>query len=464
VRDACADARVDPARIDRLDVVYCQSWQYDDPPGRLAEALGATPRHSRYSGIGGTTPQLLVDEAAAAIATGETDVAVVVGAEALDTRRRLRKAGERPAWSHRELERSPFPFEAPFHPAEVAHEVFQAYTTFAMRDIAWRAREGLSPDDHRQLLGQLFAPMTKVAASNPYAWFPTERTADELATPSADNRMVAYPYTKLLVSVMDVDLACAVVLVSHARANDLGVPLDQRVYLHGWCYATDPVYVAEHDELWRSPAMAATTTEAMRCANLGLDDVAHLDLYSCFPSSVLFALDALGLAPDDSRAPFTVTGGLPYAGGAGSCYVLHSIATMASVLRADPGSFGMVTGVGMHMTKHVAGVWSTTPPEQCPRPDEAGVQRRIDAAHERRLIVDVYHGPATVAAYTVHHGRDGEPTDGVAVCDVDGEASVQRCYAKVRDADVLRALEGDEWVGRSVELRDGGEGVNLLGA
>ncbi|MDZ7731929.1 MAG: hypothetical protein U5R31_01370 [Acidimicrobiia bacterium] len=124
--------------VDRLDVLYCQSWPYDDPPGRLAERLGVAPRVGEYSGIGGTMPQQLVQDAAEAILAGDLDVALVCGGEALATKRALKKQGEKPAWSHREAERSPFPFEAPFHPAEVAHEVFQAWLTFPVFDIARR--------------------------------------------------------------------------------------------------------------------------------------------------------------------------------------------------------------------------------------------------------------------------------------------------------------------------------------
>ncbi len=68
------------------------------------------------------------------------------------------------------------------------------------------------------------------------------------------------------------------------------------MYLRGWCYATDPVYVAEHDPMWASPAMRAAMGEALRVAGVGVDDVAHLDLYSCFGSSINFGLDALGLS------------------------------------------------------------------------------------------------------------------------------------------------------------------------
>src|SRR3954453_21817655 len=160
---------------------------------------------------------------------------------------------------------------------------------------------------------------------------------------------------------MDVDLAGALIVASHEVADSLGVPAERRVYLRGWCYATDPVYVAEHDPTFGSPAMAAASAEAFRAAGCGIDDVAEIDLYSCFPSSVAFGQDALGLRADDPRG-VTVTGGLPYFGGAGSDYLTHSIATMVDVLRRDDGALGLCSGVGMHMTKHVYGVYSTTPP------------------------------------------------------------------------------------------------------
>jgi acetyl-CoA C-acetyltransferase len=471
--EALAATGVAPGAIDSLDVCYCQSWPYDDPAGRLAERIGATPRRRAYAGIGGTTPLQLLGDAARRIERGEADVCAVVGGEALATVRTLRKRGERPSWSHRDPERKPFPFEAPFHPAEVAHQVFQAYTTFALRDVARRAHLGLDVDEHRAALGELFAPMSAIAATNPHAWFPKAWTAGELVEPSADNRMVAFPYTKRLVSVMDVDLAGALVLASPEAADRLSVPADRRVHLRGWAYGTDATYVAEHHELWRSPAMARVFDAALRQAGLTLDEVDHADLYSCFPSSVLFALDALGVGPDGALAPFTVTGGLPYAGGAGSCYLLSSLAAMAAVLVAEPGTNGFVTGVGMHLTKHVAAVLSTTPAGSAP--GGSPVAADVIEPTVLRPIADTHDGPATIAAYTVHHGRDGEPTDAVLVCDVgrvvrldveagdrvDDQAGV-RCYAMTDDPALLADLEAAEWVGRRVELVAAEGGVNRI--
>lgn len=471
-RRAAADSGATADRVlaglESIDVLYCQSWPYDDPPGRLAEALGVTPARPRYSGIGGTTPHLLLDGAAAAIVRGEMDLGLVVGAEALDTVRRAKKEERRLEWSHRDPQRKPFPFEAPFHPAEVAHEVFQAWLTFAVFDIARRAHLGAEPEEHRRRLGRLLAPMTEVAARNPYAWFPARRSPEELIEPSPDNRMVGYPYTKYMVAVMDVDMAAGLVVASEEKADALGVPPERRVYLRGSAYAEDATYVAEHDPMWSSPAMASASAAALDTAGVGIDDVAHLDLYSCFASSVSFACDALGVAPDDSRA-LTVTGGLPFAGGPGSGYMLHSAAAMVDVLRADPGSCGLVSGVGMHMTKHAFGVWSSRPPAA------EGVARLRTGAIEAGAgpgagagtgpdagivpITDTYTGPATVAAYSVVHGRDGQPAWGLAVCDLPGGT---RAYARMEGDALLAEAIKTEWVGAAIEIQTGEDKVNRV--
>lgn len=444
--------------VESLEVIYCQSWQYDDPPARLAQELGISPRRTLYSGIGGTMPQQLVQQAATEILSGGCDVVLVCGGEALATKRRLKKQGARPSWRHPPEQRSPFPFEAPFHPAEVAHEVFQAWLTFPLFDVARRHALGIAPEEYRELLGELMAPMTEVAAANPYAWYPVRRTAVELVRATAENRMVAYPYTKYMVAAMDVDMAGALIVSSHGRADELGVPPDRRVYLRGWCYGTDQTYLAEHPDLARSPAMQATSSEAMRLAGVGIDDIAHLDLYSCFASSLTLALDALGLETSDSRG-VTVTGGLPFAGGPGSNYMLHSIATMVDVLRKDPGSYGMVSGVGMHMTKHAYAIYSTLPGEVSP-PDEAAIQRELDERHPARFVQNTYEGSAEVTSYTVAHGRDGEPEWGLAICELPGG---DRCYARIDERDLLSEMEGSEWVGAEVEVVTAPGGVNRIG-
>jgi acetyl-CoA C-acetyltransferase len=364
-RDAATDTGVgDPTALlqalQSIDIVYSQSWQYDDAVARLSERLGAAPARRKYSGIGGSVPLVLATDVARDIREGHLDLALITGAEALATVRRLKKAGEKPQWSYKPAEKRPFPMDMDFDPSEITHAVFEAYLTFALFDNARRAHLGRDLAAHREQLGRVMAPMTELAATSPHAWFPIARSADEIVTATPDNRMVAYPYTKLMTSIMDVDMAAALVLASAAEADARGVPEERRVYLRGAAYAEDPVHVAGHRELWRSPAMANAARVALAGAGIGGADVAHLDLYSCFASSVCFALDALGIKEDDGRS-VTQTGGLPYHGGPGSNYMTHALAAMVETLRTDPGSYGLTTGVGMHMQKHAYGVWSTDP-------------------------------------------------------------------------------------------------------
>jgi acetyl-CoA C-acetyltransferase len=254
---------------------------------------------------------------------------------------------------------------------------------------------------------------------------------------------------------MDVDMASALLVASHEKADALGVPRDRRIYLRGWSEARDPVYVAERDELWRSIAMEEVSRAAMAAAGVAIDDIAYLDLYSCFPSSVNFARDALGVERSDPR-PLTVTGGLPYHGGPGSAYLGHSIATLAETLREDPRAYGMASGVGMHMTNHSYAVYSAEPGPLNP-PESAAVQQRIDSAARRR-IRDQATGTARVAAYTVVHGREG-PRFSIAICDL---PSGERCYARSESEDLMGEMQAREFVGETVELVDGGKGVNRI--
>ena len=123
-------------------------------------------------------------DAAREIRAGRLDLALLTGAEALATVRRLKKAGEKPQWSYRPAEKRPFPMDMEFDPSEISHSVFEAYLTFALFDNARRAHIGSGLDDHRAALGRIMSPMTEIAARSPHAWFPVARGADEIATPT----------------------------------------------------------------------------------------------------------------------------------------------------------------------------------------------------------------------------------------------------------------------------------------
>jgi acetyl-CoA C-acetyltransferase len=111
----------------------------------------------------------------------------------------------------------------------------------------------------------------------------------------------------------------------------------------------------------------------------------------------------------------------------------------------------MVSGVGMHMTKHAFGLYSTTPPDgRLERPAPLPPPAKVE-------IADRHEGPATIASYTVAHARTGEPEWGLVIGDVPGG----RVYGRVEDPDLLAAMEAEEFVGRTVALVPG-DNVNLV--
>ena len=335
-RHRSADASSVLGALESIDVVYSQSWQYDDAVARLAERLGASPARRRYSGIGGSVPLVLATEVAREIRAGDLDLALITGAEALATVRRLKKAGEKPQWSFRPAEKRPFPMDMDFDPSEISHAVFEAYLTFALFDNARRAHLGRGLDEHRARLGRVLAPMTEIAAASPHAWFPVARGADEIVTATPDNRMVAYPYTKLMTSIMDVDMAAALVLASAAKADALGrargaagLPARLRPTprtLPTWpatpsCGAPPP-WPPRPAPRWPAPASASTTWPTSTSTPAS-------------PARCASRSTRWGSARTTPRA-VTQTGGLPYHGGPGSNYMTHSLAAMVETLRARP--------------------------------------------------------------------------------------------------------------------------------
>ncbi|MFD0470434.1 acetyl-CoA synthetase [Nonomuraea thailandensis] len=441
-REAAADARLPVERLDSIQIVWTDSWYYDSPVGRLAERLGAAPRHQVYSKVGGTAPQLLIGAAAAAIAAGELDSALIAGAEALATRRAYRKAG-----STRRGATPPTPSPRTGGSGRRTRRRSRTGCSCRCTPIrSWKprgARRPGSPSRGDPRAGAHHGADDRGRRRQPARLAQGRPHPGELA----GGRFVGWPYTSDTVAVLEVDQAAAVVLASSELADRLGVPADQRVYLRGWAYAEDTWEVATRPALGSSPAIAHAAEAAFERAGLGLDDMNALDLYSCFAIALRQACDAIGLDPLDPRG-LTVTGGLPYAGGPASDYVLHSTATMAGLLRAQSGH-GLVSGVGMHLTKHTYAVWSSEPGGRL------GDVAPVHVAKEVPLV-DSYEGVGVVAGYTVAHGRDGGAEKGFLVVDVPGG----RAYAVVSERGLLEEAEGRELVGEEVRVSSDGK-VNV---
>lgn len=423
---------------------------YANLPKSLANALGQHPRTLLYGPVGGNTPQMLVNIFAERIRNGEADCVLLAGVEALRTQARAVKAGVRLDWSD-DPGGAPDTLgpETPLVSRhEMAHGIAMPVNVYPLFENALGAHYGRTPLAQRAAIGALMAPFTQVAAANPYAALPVARTAQALITPTDDNRYIGYPYTKYLNSNMFVDQAAAVLLMSTAAADAAGVPAAQRVYLHGCADTHEHILVSARVDYHHSPAIRVGAAHALAQAGVTAAALDHLELYSCFPSAVEIAADAIGLAHDDPRG-LTLTGGLPYFGGPGNNYSMHGIAEMVARCRSQPGTTGLVFANGGYLTKHSFGVYSTTPtPSGWQRCDPASYQSEIDAIAAPPLTTTP-SGPARIETFTVVHDR-GRPAFAIIVARLDTGA---RALAQMHDG--LDALIDEVVVGRRVVLTTG---------
>jgi len=388
-----------------------------NPPAALARRIGAERAEQYITVTGGNTPQTLVNQFAEEIASGRRSMVLLSGAEALDTLSKASKAGIRLDWEdggESGEPRSLWPDRPGSNEVEQAHGMVAPIVTYPLFENALRRHYGISREAHQRAIGELFAPFTALARDNPCAWFPTERSAEEIATPTPENRYIGFPYTKYMNAVMQVNQSASVLLTSDAKARELGIDESRWVYLHGHCDVNEIWHVSERIDFHSSPALEMGLASALEMAGTTAGEISHFDVYSCFPAVVEVTRDALGMAADDPRL-LTVTGGLPYFGGAGNNYCMHAIATMMDRVRCNPGDRGLVTGNGWYLTKHALGVYSAAPPE---RPfvlqDRDLLKNRIDALSHPILDLEPA-GSGIVETFTVIFDRSGSPERGLVL-------------------------------------------------
>jgi len=432
----------------------------DNYPRSVAARVGASPARAVLEVTGGQAPQHLVNEFAATIAAGRAEVVLLFGSEAISTIEHLAKAEKgagRPDFTEHvdgSLEDRGYALRGIMSRHIAAHGLVGGPAQYAVIDNARRARLKQSRDEYAAAMGALFEPFTRVAAANPHASAPVERDAAELVTPTAQNRPIADPYTRFIVAREKVNQGAAVLLMSVAAARHLGVPQDRWVFLPGHADLRERPLM-ERADLSAGPASVMAARHALEVAGVKAGDLAAIDLYSCFPAPVFNIRDGLGIAPDDPRG-LTLTGGLPFFGGAGNNYSMHAIAEAVTRARRAPGSYSFVGANGGVMSKYSVGVYSTTPAPWVPD-ISAALQAQIDAwpAPGQAPQAD---GWATIESYTVTHGRDGTRA-GIVIGRL--EADGRRFIAKgdERDSSLPDLLtEAAEPIGARVYARSFGTG------
>jgi len=449
VREASADAGA-AALLGAADAVRITRgmWPYENPALAVAEAVGCPQAETGMTLWGGDAVQSVLTESALEIQAGTREVVILAGAECGRTRAKARRAGIEPRW-----QRAPgtpdriFGVELKMRTrAEAVRGVSQPIQMYPIFENAIRHARGETLDAHIRRVSELWAGFSRVAAGNPHAWIREPKSAKEIRTPTSFNRPVSFPYPKLMNSNSNVDQAAALILCSTRVAKRLGVPESRWIYPWAATAAHDTFAVSNRDNLHSSPAIRIAGNHCLEVAGIGVDDVDHVDLYSCFPSAVQVAAAELGLGED---RPLTVTGGLTFGGGPLNNYVMHAIARMAQVLRENPGEVGLVSSNGGFITKHAFGVYSASRPPQPFRYDAP--QERVDAMPTREAA-PTFDGPVEIESYTVMYGSEG-PASGLAACLLDDG---RRAWGNTHDPDVLHSMVSEEFCGRPARLRQEG--------
>lgn len=443
-RAAAEDAGV-PSLLDRVGWVGVTGglYGYRNPGSVVAEQLGVTGAATAFTEITGTAPQDLVGLASERIASGELDVALVLGGEARWTAQRLKRAEMRPTWIQDAGDGEP---EMVGHVApEVYVELAQLGSTtaaYALFEDALRLRAGRSVAEQRDHCAALWARFSEVARTNPFAWDRSEHSVASIRNESEQNRMICFPYPKAMVANNTVNMASAILLCSDRVADAVGVAADRRVYPAVVTSSHETWEVLRRDELAGNPALSAAGEAALEHAGLSVDDIDHVDLYACYPSIVQVSTAALGL---DEQRQLTITGGLGFAGAAISNAVGHSIAAMVPLVRG--GGAGLVHGNGGAATKHSFAVYTPEPSGEFARID---CQDRVQSA-EHEPLPGGFSGDVLVDAATVRFDRDG-PTDVLAAVRADDG---RRAWATSPDPDLAAEVMSVGIAGSSGRLDAG---------
>jgi len=442
-----AGSRALLARADRIEATR-GFWDYADPCRVAAERLGAARARTCVAEVGvlQTTP---FGRAAAAIAAGEADVVLVMGGEARYRQQRAVRAGvEAPLSRHGDSAPDLVlrPNREIVSPLEIAAGLHMPVGQYAMIENALRAADGQDLDAHRRSVAGLWARMSEIAAGNPDAWSREPLAADAIREASAGNRMLAFPYMKLHNSQWNVDQAAGLAFTSLATARALGIPRERWVFVRAVAESNHMVPLVERRLPHRCAGFARAGERALAAAGLELGEVAHVELYSCFPSAVRVQARELGL---DEARPLSLTGGMTFAGGPLNNFVFQALVRMARVLRADPGSAGLLTAVSGILTKQGVSLWSTEPGPRPFRFEDASAAAAREV--ETLRVVAGATGRGEVAAYTVLFDAVA-PARSVLLCDLEDGT---RTLATSADPALAERAQREELCGRALRVAAG---------
>ncbi|MGB3488673.1 MAG: acetyl-CoA acetyltransferase [Xanthobacteraceae bacterium] len=400
------------AEVQSLDIINFLSWRYHDPAALLCERLGIAPAHAYYGPVGGESPIRYIHEAAKRIARGECSVAAICGGEAQSTVTKAERAGVSLPWT-------PFAHDAPVplrgasfqKPMATTLGVAKPVTVYPIYEAASSAHWGQTPREALAESGHLWSVYSSVASQNPNAWLKRAVPAEEIVTPTPDNRLIAWPYTKLMVANPSVNQSAAILVTSLTKAREAGIADDKMIHIWGGASAEEPRDYLERDQFHQSHAQNAVLGSVMDMVEGDGTAFDAIELYSCFPTVPKMARRTLKLGPDVQP---TVAGGLTFFGAPLNAYMAHAACAMVRKLRSG-GKLGLLYGQGGFVTKHHGLILSPQAPRAA-LAQETSVQAEADRNREPAPpFVTEASGTGKVESFTVIYGRGGAAEHGVVM-------------------------------------------------
>lgn len=467
---ACADTGASKEVIAQIDTIamvrtfadstplYANTvGKVSNYPRSVAKKVGANPKNAVYSVAGGNTPQNLVTEFADKIAAGDTDMVLLMGGETLATIKAAQRAQVTLDWAEDvggQLDDRGQGMKGMMDRQQIDNGFLSAPLMYGVLENARRHQLSMSRESYADKMAELFARFSEVSAGHESAMFPKAYTPAELLTIDAKNPMIAEPYPKSLVAKDGVNQVAAVIMTSRGRAEQLGIAAEKMVFPLTSASVTEHPLV-ERPSLARSGAMDLAYRAVLEKAGISASDVSAMDLYSCFPIAVLGACDALGVDASDLDHA-TLTGGLPFFGGPGNSYALHSVVNMVRKLRSQNQGFGLVGANGGILSKHSVGVYSRQPVAGGWQPcDDAALQGQIDKLE----LPEVDHNPnglATIESYSVTYRKGVADAGFIVGRTAEGKRFLGR--TDPADSDTPKAMLDEDPIGKSIYVTSVGPG------
>lgn len=397
------------ADCDSLAVVSQLAWPHLNPvDGKLADVLGIAPAHREQTAKpNGDSPIRLLNEAANRIGAGEARVCAIVGGEALRTAAAL-SAARLGAGKPDALRDAP-------HRTRTGYAARYGLTlpvdVYPLYENAGRAARGETLAEGQAESGALWSGLSQVAAQCEHAWLRQEVSAEEIVSPSEHNRPIAFPYTKLQVANSSVNQGAGFLVASLAEARRRGATEDRLVFVgHGAAAHEDDDFL-RRDNYAASPSLTVSIERCLAMNGLAAADLAHVELYSCFPCVPKLARRVFDWPIKHFISTF---GGLTFGGGPIGNYMSHAVCCMVERLRGTDGK-GLLFANGGYAT-HNHTILLSGRPTGANFPQNFDCQAEADARRGPIPLLDeAYEGPAVIETYTVHYDREASPRLGTVV-------------------------------------------------